>query len=66
MNLRYCESISTKAILIFPNFLDFRLDTIEKQSIIYLSSYSSKGFAPVILSDSEVTFLVHFSTVVYL
>ena len=31
-----------KAILIFPkNFLGFGLDTIEKQSNIFLSSYNS-------------------------
>ena len=40
MNLRSCGSISSKTVLVFPkNFLNFRSDTIEKQSIINLSSY---------------------------
>ena len=44
--------------LIFSkNFLDLRLDMIEKQSIINHSSYSSKSYGSVILSDSKVTFL---------
>ena len=30
---------------------------VEKQSIIDLSSYSSKGYASEVLSDSEITFL---------
>ena len=33
------------------------LDTIEKQSIINLSSNSSKSYTSVVLSDSEITFL---------
>ena len=37
--------------------VDFRFDTIEKQSIIYLSSQRSKNHASVILGDSVVTFL---------
>ena len=31
--------------------------TVEKQSIINLSSYKSKGYTSVVLSDSEVIFL---------
>ena len=42
----------------FPkNFLYFGSDTIEKQGIIDLSSYSSKYYASVVLSDSEIAFL---------
>ena len=42
----------------FPkNFLNFRFDTVEKQSILNLSNYKSKGYASVVLGDSEVTFL---------
>ena len=51
------ESISTKAIqIIVKNFLDYRSDTTEKQ-VYNLSRYSSKRYASVVLSDSEVTFL---------
>ena len=39
------------------DFLDFRFDTIEKQGIINLCSYSRKGYAPVVLCDFAVTFL---------
>ena len=50
--------ISLKAVLIFPkNFLNFRSDMIEKQDIINLSSYCSKNYPSVVLSDFEVTFL---------
>ena len=50
--------ISPETILIFPkNFLNFRFDTVEKLSIINLSSYRSKSYASVVLGDSEVTFL---------
>ena len=57
-NLSPCGSISPKAVLIFPkNFLDFRSDTVEKQGIIKLSSYSGKIYTSVVLSNSEVTFL---------
>ena len=42
----------------FPsNFLGFKLDTMEEQGIIYLSSNNSKSLTYVILSDSEITFL---------
>ena len=48
-NLRSRGSVFLKAILIFPkSFLDFRLDMIEKQSIINLSSYGSKSYASVV------------------
>ena len=40
----------------FKNLLNFWSDRIEKQSIMNLSSYSSKSYASVVLSDSEVTF----------
>ena len=57
-NLWCCGSISLKTILIFhKNFLNFRLDTIEKQDIINFSSYNSKGYASVDISDSEVSFV---------
>ena len=57
-NLRSCRLISLKTILIFPkNFCNFRLDMIEKLNIINLSSYSSKSYASLVLSNSEVTFL---------
>ena len=39
------------------NFLDFRFDTVEKQSIIKLSTYSSNIYASVFPSDFEDTFL---------
>ena len=38
------------------NFLNFKFDKIEKQSIINLKSYRSKSCASVELNDSEVTF----------
>ena len=45
------------AVLIFPNnFLNFGLDTIEKQYIINLTSNSSKTSASLVLSDSKVAF----------
>ena len=62
--------IQQKSVLIFPlNILEFRSDTIEKQGVRNLSSYSSKIYTSVVLCDSEVTFLrerrmqhfVHFS-----
>ena len=37
--------------------LDFQLDTIKKQGIINLSSYSSKSDASVVPRDNKVTFL---------
>ena len=44
--------------MIFPkNFLNFRFDTVEKQSILNLNSYSSKSYASIVLDDSEFTFL---------
>ena len=57
-NLWDCGAIPLKAALIFPmNFLDFRLDIIEKQGIIILSRYRSKNYAFVVLRDSKVTLL---------
>ena len=57
-DLRSCGSISPKTIQIIPeNLLDLGCDTIEKQNIVDLSSYSSKSYASVVLSDSKVTFL---------
>ena len=42
----------------FPkNFLNFRFDTIEKESIINLSFYRSKSYAFVVLCDSELSLL---------
>ena len=56
-NLWCRGSISPKTVLIFPkNFLKFRSDLVEKQSIINFGSYSSKSYASVVLGDSEVTF----------
>ena len=56
-NLWSSGLISQKTILIFPkNFLDFRLDTVEKQSFINLNSDSSKSYAFVVPIDSNVTF----------
>ena len=44
--------------MIFPqNFFNFRLDMVEKQVIINLSSYNSKSNASVALSNSEIVFL---------
>ena len=58
-NLWRFRSISPKSVLILPkNFLNFRLDTIEKQGIINRSSYSSKSHvSEVFFYDSEITFL---------
>ena len=53
-----CGSINLDTVLIFrKNFLDFRLNMIEKKSIINLSSYSSKSYAPVVRNDSDLSFL---------
>ena len=50
--------ISLKVVLVIPkNFLDFKSDTIEKQGIKNLRSYSCKSNISAVLSDSEVTFL---------
>ena len=40
-------------MILHKNFLDFKSDTIEKQSVINLSSYSSNSYASVVLSDSK-------------
>ena len=57
-NLLNCGSISPKTVLNFPkNFLDFRFESVEKQSIINLSSYSSRSYASVVLCYSPVTYL---------
>ena len=56
-NLWSGGSSSPKTVLIFPkNFLDFRFDTVEKESIINLNSYRSKSYATVVLNDSEINF----------
>ena len=39
------------------NFLNFGMDSTEKQGIINLSRYRSKNYAYVVLTDSEATFL---------
>ena len=56
--IRICEIvIPSKVVLIFPqNLFDFGLDTIEKQGIIDFSSYRSKSYASVVLSDSGIAF----------
>ena len=42
-----------KSFLIFPrNFLRFRVDTIVKQDMINISSYSSESYGSVVLSES--------------
>ena len=42
-------------VLVFPkDLLDFGSDAIKKKGIIYLGCYSSKGYASVIFSDSEI------------
>ena len=51
-------SISTKTILILcKNFLIRGFDAIEKQSIVNLSRYGSKGYTSVVLGNSGITFL---------
>ena len=53
-NLWY-GSICQKTVLIFlNNFLNFRFDTVEKQSIIYLISNRIKNYASIVLGDSEI------------
>ena len=44
-------------MVFYKNFLYLELDTIEKHHIINLSSYSSKSYTSVALSDFEVKFL---------
>ena len=57
--VRICEQLLWKQFWFFSkNFLGFRLDAIEKQSIINLCGYSGKRYVSVILSDSRVPFLV--------
>ena len=48
--------ISLKTVPIFLKifFIEFRFDTVEKQSII---NHNSKNYASVVLSDSKITFL---------
>ena len=48
------------------NFHDFGPDKIEKQSIMILSSYSSKSYTSVDLSDSEVIFLHEEKDIIFL
>ena len=44
--------------MIFPkNFLDFRFNRVEKQSIINLSSFSSKSYVSLVIGDSEIIFV---------
>ena len=57
-NLWGCGSISLKTVLIFTReFLCFRFDTVEKDSIINLSNYNRKSYTSVLPSDSNVNFL---------
>ena len=57
-HLWYCRSISPKASeIILKNFLDFSLDTIERQSMISFSSLNSKNYVSVDLNYYEDTFL---------
>ena len=73
-NLWHSGSISPETNLIFPkNFFNVRSDTIEKQGIIYLSSYSSKSYVSIILCDSvklsdsvTLSFLPYFSLLNFL
>ena len=59
--VRICEFVEHflwKTFRFFPeNFLDFRFDTFEKQSIMNGSSFSSKSYVSIVFSDSEVIFL---------
>ena len=56
-NLR-CESISSKTVLIYSkDFLNLWSDTTEKPGIINLSSYDSKSYDFVVLSDYEFAVL---------
>ena len=53
-----CGSIPSKAVCIFlKSFLNFGLDTIEKQSIINLSCNNSKSHVSIVLNDSVVAYL---------
>ena len=57
-NLANLYKTQTKAILVFPkNFLNFRFKVVEKQSIVNISRLGSTGYTPVVLGNSEVTFL---------
>ena len=54
-----CLKIFLHVVLIFPkNFLGFKFDATEKQSIINISSYCNKNYVSVVLRNSEATFLV--------
>ena len=57
-NLGCCGLVSLKTILIlFKNFLNFWVASVELQNIINLSCYRSNGFALVVLNNSMLTFL---------
>ena len=57
-NLRSCGSISPESVLIFhENFLDIRLDKIEKKNIVSLMSFCNKSNASVVFGVSKITFL---------
>ena len=57
--------MSSKDVLIFPKYLlNFKSDTIQKQTIINLISYSSKDYASVVLCDSEIALLGEWDDVV--
>ena len=63
--------LSLKAFLIFhKNFLDFKLDKIEKHSILNFHIYKSKGYTSIIKRSSggagRMKLFVHFSKVFYL
>ena len=51
--LNYWNMISSSICKSCPNC---KLDTMEKQGIIEISSYSSKCYVSVILNDSKTTF----------
>ena len=57
-NLWSFASISPKSFLIIPkNLLNFKFNTVKKQSIINLCSYRSKSYTYKIVDDSKITFL---------
>ena len=60
-NLRVWESISPKNILIFPeDFFDFKMDSTDKQSIINLWRYNSKGYASGVFREYQTCFYSYF------
>ena len=44
-------------MIVSKNILDFWFNAIEKQSIIKPSRYENKGYASIVVGDSDVIFL---------